>query len=514
MSRERKYVKLIRTIGITGTAYVVNYLITLVLTPYVTEHIGTDAFGFVSLAKNIAQYATYATLALNSLSGRYISVEYHQGKKDTANKYFTSTFYGDVFLATVIFAMSLVLVVFLDRVFQIPAGLETDVKLLFLLVFLKFWLVTVFSVYSVGAYVSNKLDITGIFKGISYVVEALIFIILFKLFKPNVAFVGVGLLLSSAVIVFSDIWITRRYTGDLVIRRSSFSMESVKTLVMGGVWASVTQLGNFLHNGLDLAICNLMLTPLAMGQLAIAQSMDLIFKSFISIVSHAFQPNLLKLYAHEDKKGLLKEFRLAMNLSAAMTNIAFAGFTALGMSYYRLWIPNQDINLIYKLTVICISTCISSGIVTPLYFIYSLTAKKMVSAMITLISGAVNVISMYFLIRYTSLGIYAVVWTTAVIVMVINFIAHPVYMCYLLKISWKTFYPTMLRNLLSCAAILAVFMLMGRLYEPRTWLSLGLCVIVYSLVGGILHLCIVMNRSEMNTLKLKLKQKIKKTDNN
>ena len=96
MAGERKYIKLLRTIGVTGVAYLINYLITLFLTPYVTDNIGTEAYGFVSLAKNIAQYATYATLALNSLAGRYISVEYHRGNKDKSNTYFSSTFYGDV----------------------------------------------------------------------------------------------------------------------------------------------------------------------------------------------------------------------------------------------------------------------------------------------------------------------------------------------------------------------------------------------------------------------------------
>ena len=504
MAQERKYVKLLRTIGVTGVAYMVNYLITLVLTPYVTDNIGTDAYGFVSLAKNIAQYATYVTMALNSLAGRYISIEYHRDNKEKSNIYFSSTFFGDVFLASLLFAASLVLIAFIDRVFNVPAGLVNDIRFLFLFVFMKFWLVTVFSVYGVGAYVANKLDITGIFKGVSYCVEAVTLIVLFGCFKPNVAYVGIGLLFSSAVTVLSDFWITRKYTGDLKVRKSNFRMESVKTLVMGGIWSSVTQLGNFLHNGLDLAICNLMLTPLAMGQLAIAQSIDLIFKSLISIVSHAFQPNLLRIYAKDDKKGLLKEFRLAMNMSALLTNLAFAGFTALGMAYYRLWIPHQDISLIYKLTVICVSTCISSGIIFPLYYIYSLTAKKMVSSLITIISGAMNVISMYFLIKYTGLGIYAVVWTTAVLMVLANFIAHPLYMTRLLKVHWTTFYPTILRNLASCGAMIVVFRLMARIYMPSSWLLLGVCILLYCVVGAVLHLLIVFDRKDRSRLLNKL----------
>lgn len=60
-------------------AVAVNYIISLILTPYITENIGTEAYGFVSLAKTFANYASIFTVALNSFSARYISIEYHKG---------------------------------------------------------------------------------------------------------------------------------------------------------------------------------------------------------------------------------------------------------------------------------------------------------------------------------------------------------------------------------------------------------------------------------------------------
>ena len=503
MSKETKYIKLFRTIGITGIAYIINYMITLFLTPYITRTIGTESYGFVSLAKNIAQYATYATLALNSLAGRYISVEYHRNNKKTANVFFSSTFYGDLVLGGLITFAGLVLVFFLDSVFHIPAGLVRDVQFLFLFVFFKFFLETVFSVFTVGAYISNKLDVTGVFKCLSYVVEAILLYVLFVNMRPNVAIVGFCLLASSLVILLSDLWITMRYTPDLKVKRQSFRMESVKTLVGGGIWTSFTQVGNFLHSGLDLAICNLMLTPLAMGQLAIAQSIDLIFKSMLTIVVTAFRPNLLKIYANNDRKALIGEFRLAVNISALFSNLAFAGFTSLGLVYYKLWIPEQDISLIYHLTVICVLVEISSGIVNPLFYVYTLTAKKKVSALVTILSGFANVVSMYFLIRYTSLGIYSVVWTTAVIITITNMLIHPLYMAHILEVHFSTFYPFIARNLLSCLLMTIILKAVSRLYLPDRWSTFILCVSGYTILGGIIHFMTVFTREEKAKIKKK-----------
>ena len=39
--------KLLKTIVVTGVAFILNYLINLILTPYITDTVGTAAYGFV-----------------------------------------------------------------------------------------------------------------------------------------------------------------------------------------------------------------------------------------------------------------------------------------------------------------------------------------------------------------------------------------------------------------------------------------------------------------------------------
>ena len=43
----------LKSIIIMGISSVVGYLVTLFLTSYVTENIGIEAYGFVSISKNI-----------------------------------------------------------------------------------------------------------------------------------------------------------------------------------------------------------------------------------------------------------------------------------------------------------------------------------------------------------------------------------------------------------------------------------------------------------------------------
>ena len=53
--------KISSTLIVSIVAMSINYIISLVLTSYVTEHLGAETYGFVILAKNISNYAIIFT---------------------------------------------------------------------------------------------------------------------------------------------------------------------------------------------------------------------------------------------------------------------------------------------------------------------------------------------------------------------------------------------------------------------------------------------------------------------
>lgn len=499
-----KYLRLLQTVVVSGGALVINTLITLLLVPMVTNTLGNDAYGFVTLGKNMTQYATMITAALNSFAARYIVVAYHKNDRREAKVFFTSTFYGDLILGTVLFGIAAVCIFFLEKLLVIPAALVSDVKLLFLFVFLNFWLVTVSTAFSASAHIKNKLYVAGIFKTLSYLCEAAVLIVCFHFFPPHVFYVGLALAAAAFVVAAGNWGICQRYTPDLKVEKGNFSLQAIKRLVVDGVWTSLNSLGDSLNSGLDLLICNLMLTPVAMGQLAVSKTFYSMFASIFVLVGQAFEPMYLKSYAENDQKTLMSEFRVAMKLSGMLSNLVFAGFVALGMSFYQLWIPGEDVALIYTLTVINNMITIPGGPMQPLYYIYVLTLKKKLPTMITIGGGLLNVLAMYLLIKYTSLGVYAVVWTTVVVMVVINFITNPLYMAHVLHQPWWVFYPGILRNLVSCGVLTLVFKGFSLLYTPRSWVTLVLVALVLAVVGGVLHLLIVCSRDDWKLLQKKL----------
>lgn len=499
-AKRNKLLHMARTMLVTGMAYVVSYGITLILTPYITGTVGTEAYGFVTLAKQFTQYATIVTTALNIYAARYIGLSYHKGDIGQANRYYASVFWGDVYLGFALLALALLMTFFLDRLISIPAGLVADVKLLFVLSFAAFWVTTVFSVFGCAGYVCNRMDWKGYFKVLSYITNALVLVAAYLLFPARVAWVGLGTMCAALVIALSDLWMSRKLLPMLNVARKNYSFAAVRLLVMEGFWASFNMVGNLLNSGLDLLVCNQMLSSLAMGQLAIAKTVDTIVQSLYTVVDQAFIPHFLKTYAERGKEDLLKELKISMKVSGLLANVTFAGFVALGRSFYRLWIPGEDTELIYRLTVVTIMTCIPNGAMHPLYYIYTLKLKQKFPCYVTLLGGLFNVVGMYVLIKYARMGVYAVAWTTVAVMCFINFVSNPLYMAHVLELPAGTFYPDIVRNVISCGVMTLCLAGLSRLYTPHGWLSLILCAGVCAVIGAGLHVSLACSREQQRAL--------------
>ena len=156
--------------------------------------------------------------------------------------------------------------------------------------------------------------------------------------------------------------------------------------------------------------------------------------------------------------------------------------------------------------------CITEGCVYPLYYVYTLTVKNKIPCFITIIGGILNVISMYVLLRYTEIGVYAIVITTAVIMNFINIITNPIYICKCLKIKITTFYPNILRNILCCSiAIIAMQISLNIFPFPQvnTWIVFGFKGILCTIVGFLAQIFISFKPEELQRAVLKIRNKFR-----
>ena len=497
MGKTRRF---IQTLITSGLATLLSFLISFLLTPYITKLLGAEAYGFVTLAKNFTSYAAILTVALNSYAARFIAVEYHTGNFNKANGYISSVFAGDFVLSLSLFGIAMVLIFFLEKILNITADIQDSVKVLFVFVFVHFVITTVGTPFASAAYIKNRLDLVGLFRTISYIVEIVVYIVLFSYAEPKVWYVGFALTLAASVVLCGNYYIFRKYTPELKIKRKNISRDLIKQLVGNGIWNSINSLGNILNSGLDLLVADLMLTGLAMGQVAITKTLSGIIGSFNQLISQPFQPLFLKYYSDKDNESLLRELKLSMKVSGLFSCLVFAGFYSIGKMFYKLWIPTEDVETIYTLTVMTFAYMFFEGPVFPLYYIYPLTVKNKVPCIITTVGGLLNVAGMYLLIKYTNLGVYAVVLTTLVIMTIISVITNPIYMTKCLKTKWYFFYPTFFRIILSCLIMTLLFSYTNQWYIINSWIDLIMAIICYTMIGTIIYALVTLSKEEQKRI--------------
>ena len=486
------------TVFLSVVATGINYLITLLLTRYITETLGVEAQGFVTLAKTISGYALILTTALNSFAARFISVEWHKGEYEKANRFFNSIFFANIVLSLLILFVSVGAILVLEYIINIPPELVTDVKILFLLDVIAFCISSCSTVFLCPCVVKNRLDLSNILKIGSLVFEALFLLLSFKLLKPNIFYVGIGLIVSSLFIVVSNAIATKVLMPELKINARLVSAQTIKEVAFPGLWNSINMLGNTLNTGLDLLVCNLMLSALKTGLLSVIKSVSTIFSSLFHLVAIPFQPIQLRYYSNNDKDKLIESFKYGIKLNGCLSNLLFAGFFVFGTAYFKLWVPSQPSDFLQSICIVTIIGSVVEGAVYPLYYVYTLTLKNRIPCLVTIASGLLNVLGMFILIKFFNADVYGVVLTTTVLTWIVNFIFNPIYSASCLKIKKATFYPCLVRHLISSVLMTGVFYLLSLAFYPSNWIELIVVALYCSLIGIIIHFAIVLSKNDWN----------------
>lgn len=440
----------------------INYLMNFLITPYVTNNIGVEAYGFVALANTFISYVDILAVGLNAFAGRFIAMAYYQKKLEKANRYFSSTILADLILACVLLAGGTVAIVRLDRMLQIPQELTADVKLLFFIVLMRYLLTLLRTAFDAAAFISERIDLAEKLQSAAYLLQAGLLLALCLLLQPHVWYVGLAAAVGALLLLAGNLRLCHKLTPELQFHVKDFSPHAVWEVLSTGSWTALNNLGNLLNSGLDLLITNLMLNATVMGQISVAKSLETIVSGMIMKISTVFRPRCLRLYAEDKMEELTGLLKISMRCTGGFCNLVVMGFFVCGHDFMALWLPGQNTDFLFRAGLIVLLSDISTGAVQPLYYVYTLTQKLRLPCCVTILMGTANVLSMYILLRYTSVGAYAVLLTTLVI-SVVHFVDAPLYAAHCLHLPLHTFYPTLVCNGASLAAGFAAAEMLRRI---------------------------------------------------
>ena len=475
----------------------VNACINLLVMPYIVNRVGSEAYGFVSLANNTVNYATVITIALNSVSSRFIALAIHRDQKKIANEYFNSVFWADVILCIIILILGVFFAVFIDVFLNVPLQLVAQVRLLFIWLVLNFVISVIGTIFTIGTHITNKLYMSSIINTISILIKAGLMLLLFGIFPISIAYVGTASFIYSFVIMIANGVLTRKLAPDLRLSIQAFSLTKTKEMLGSGIWSSITKLSSILSDGLDTIITNIFLDGAALGALSVAYTIPSLASTLVSSICALFNPQLTFLYAKENPNGIIKELKINMKLTGVFTSVLFCGIVTFGKVFYTLMVPNENIILIYQLTCLSCISMVVSGVTSGLTNVFVLTNKLKVNSLVWLMVSFFDIILVLILIKETTLGVYAVAGVSKIVGSVINLTYLPIYASKCLKVKPLVFYPLIFRYMIVLGISLISFIgIYNVLPEIHSWAQFISEAIVCTFVGGAINFLLMLNRNE------------------
>lgn len=484
-------------------AFAVNITINFLLTPYVIQVIGKEVYGFVGLSNNFVIYITIFTVSFNAMLSRFVTVKLNRKEFLSAQKYFSSIAIINTVLSIIIIPLSIIFVIHMDRMINVPSDYSLHIKFLWIIVFSNFAIRLAGNVFSVATYASNRLDISALINVGSYLTRAILLIVLFKFFPPYVWYVGLAYFLCSILEIIINIYYTRKLTPELKISKKYFDWKSLRELISFGIWNSINQLNDILMTGLDLFMANLFFGAMEMSLLSIAKSIPNQLIALIDLLSYTFAPQLTSFYTNNDKNSFVNEINFTIKLVGFVCSVPIIGFVIFGRKFFTLWLPNLSVSEANKIQMLSILTLLPitvSAFVNPLYNINTITCKLKVPALFSFILGVLNIIIVCILVKTTSIGIYAIAGVSSFMILLRELIFVPLYAAKSLQAKWHSFCIPIFRGLGSIISLAFVFYLFNYFITVDSWLMFAFACVVSGGVGYIINLFIIFQKQDRKNL--------------
>lgn len=465
-------VSLTTSIIAMGLSIIVNFF----LSPYIVKYFGEEANGFTQLANSFINFVSLITIALNSMSGRFVTIYYHRKDYITCSQYYSSVIIGNVFISMFLLFPAIYCVAKLDSLINIKTADIIQVKLLFVFVFINFFVTQANSTLAMSFYVKNSQYLQNAVNMIRTILNATGLLTVFHVFVPKIYFVSLmGLILS--VLTFPIFAVMKqKLLPEAKFHTQYFNIKIVWKMVSAGIWNTVNQCGNILMTGFDLLLANLFVGPVEMGILSVAKMIPNCIIQLAGTVNTNFSPNLTIAYTKGDKKEIISSLRYAMCCSSILISIPIIVMCVYGESFYKLWVPSMDAR---QLTILSFLTCLAFiPFAGPqvLYNVYTTTNNLKVNSISVVLSGVINFIIVYFLLKNTDFGLFAVAGVSSVISIIRNLMITVPYSARLLGLKWYIFYKDVL---LSCGCCLIngfICSISKRIIIPDNWFLLILSI--------------------------------------
>ncbi len=486
MKNNIKNIQTYKNILMNILAFSVQFIISFYISPVIVSGVGTAAYGYIGLANDFVSYAGIIASVFNSVAARFIANAFYQKEYEKANKYFNSLIVTNIILSILLSVVGLIVIPNLNYIISIPNELIVDVKITFALTFVAYIVTLLTTIFTTSTFVSNRTDIQGVRTIIQHIVRFTLIIIFLNFVSIKLYWVSLAMLIATVVVAIMNVRLTKILTPELKIDLKDARLQYALELARSGCWMALSSISTILLRGLDLTIANKLLGEYEMGILSIARTFPNNITAIIGTIAPIFTPVFIAYYAQKKEKELDKKIKESIVTCAVIMFIPITGFIVYSNDFYSLWqssLQAEQVKLVSMLSTITVVQAYFNSTTSTLAQLSVVANKLKVPVFISLFCGVVSVTLDIVLITYTNLGIYAIVVSPTIVMIIRYVVFNAFYGAYCVNKPKWYYIGDVIKTWITIPVLFILLTFIRKVIPVYSWGSFLLSVTVSAVVG-------------------------------
>lgn len=466
--------------------FIVNVIIGLFLIPFFIDSLGVASYALVPLATSLTSYVNLVVQSLNTSVSRYMTIDLQKKEFENANITFNTALFGTLGIILVMFPFVVLVSYYAPSFFKIPTSEENATRILFLGVISSFLLRAWGSNFGVSLFAYNRLDLQNLVNIVNILVQVGLIILLFRLYSPNLIYIGLAYLIGAAVALILTIIFSRKINPHLKVNTKDFRRSKVNEITRMGGWVIINQIGTLLFLQIDLIVVNKLFGTVAGGEYSVVLTWSMLLRTIAGMLVGVLIPVILTYYAKGRIDELINISKSAVKLTGLAMALPIGYICGFAPQLLSLWVGPEFAKL-SLLMVLILSHLVINLPVMPLFAINVAYNKVRIPGIVTFFMGIGNFLLAVMIPYLTGWDYYGVALAGAIMLTLKNAFFTPWYATKVLGISRTTFVKSMLPGVIAMVMIAVL----SSLTANYTQISGIIPLLVYGIILTAVYLSVV-----------------------
>lgn len=423
--------------------FILNVIIGLFLVPFFIDSLGVASYALVPLATSLTSYVNLVVQSLNTSVSRYLTIDLQRKEFKKANITFNTALFGTLGIIVLILPFVVLISYYAPSFFDIPTSQENAARILFLGVISSFLLRAWGSNFGVSLFAYNRLDLQNLVNAVNILVQVGLIILLFRLYSPNLVYIGLAYLIGAAAALILTIFFSRKINPHLKVNIKDFRRSKVNEITEMGGWVVINQIGSLLFLQIDLIVVNKLFGTVAGGEYSVVLTWSMMLRTIAGMLVGVLTPVILTYYAKEKIDELINISKSTVKLIGLAMALPIGYICGFAPQLLTLWVGPEFAKL-SLLMVLMLSHLVINLPVMPLFAINVAYNKVRIPGIVTFLMGIGNFLLAIMIPYLTGWNYYGVALAGAIMLTLKNAFFTPWYATKVLGISRTTFLNSMI----------------------------------------------------------------------